>query len=161
MAYSSSCSSSHESKQELKKFEEANQYYLRHCEEFCQKVNDCIRSRMQWSDQQLIRDIISVLATQGWERLEGETPMDSLDRLVEKFAIPLQGAYADCSNIKEEFQSLVQYAIQFITLSTMDYRAVWWRMFNAPAASKWSNILIQVELLFSLPASNEKLSWSV
>ncbi len=51
----------------------------------------------------------------------------------------------------------MQYAIQFVTLSTMDYRAVCWRMFNAPAASEWSNVLILVELLFSLPASNGKL----
>ena len=66
------------------------------------KVKECLRSRMSWSDQQVIRDIISVLATQGWEKLlEEKTPLDSLDRLVERFAVPLQGALADCSKIKE------------------------------------------------------------
>ena len=39
----------------------------------------------------------------------------------------------------------------------MDYRAVWWRIFNAPTASEWSSVLILVELLFSLPASKGKL----
>ena len=34
-------------------------------EEFCTQVTDCLRSRMAWSDQEVIRDIISVLATQG------------------------------------------------------------------------------------------------
>ena len=43
-------------------------------------------------------------------------------------------------------------------MSTLDYRAVWWRLFNAPS-SEWSNVLILVELLFSLPASNGKLEW--
>ena len=131
---------------------------MRHYEEFCAKVKECLRSRMAWSDQQVIRDIISVLATQGWEKLlEEKTPLDSLDRLVERFAIPLQGALADCSKIKEEFESVLQYAVQYISLSTMDYRAVWWRIFNAPTASEWSSVLILVELLFSLPASNGKL----
>ena len=144
--------------QELKKFSEGQSYYERHYKEFCTQVIECLRSRMAWSDQQVIRDIISVLATQGWEKqLEEKTPLDSLDRLVERFAIPLQGALADSSKIREEFESILQYAVQFISLPTMDYRAVWWRIFHAPTASEWSNIRILVELLFSLPASNGKL----
>ena len=144
--------------QELKKFSEVEQYYARHYEEFCVKVKECLWSRMAWSDQQVIRDIISVLATKGWEKLlEEKTLLDNLDRLVERFAIPLQGALADCSKIKEEFKSVLQYAVQYISLSTMDYHTVWWRIFNGPTASEWSSVLILVELLFSLPASNGKL----
>ena len=144
--------------QEFKKFGEGQSYYERHYKEFCAQVTECLRSRMAWSDQQVIRDIISILATQGWEKqVEEETPLDGLDRLVERFAIPLQGALADSSKIREEFESILPYAVQFISLPTMDYRAVWWRIFHAPTASEWSNIRILVELLFSLPASNGKL----
>ena len=39
----------------------------------------------------------------------------------------------------------------------MDYHAVWWRLFHAPTASEWSNVLTFVQLLFSLPASIGKL----
>ena len=84
-------------------------------------------------------------------------PLHCIDRLVERFSIPLQGAQVDVSKIKEEFESLLQYAVQFISLATMDYHAVWWRIFHAPTASEWSNVLILVQLLFSLPASNGKL----
>ena len=57
-------------------------YYERHYKEFCAQVTECLRSRMAWSDQQVIRDIISVLATQGWEKqLEEKTPLDSLGLL--------------------------------------------------------------------------------
>ena len=113
---------------------------------------------MEWSDQQLMRDIICVLATQGWEKIvEENLPLESVERLVAKFTIPLQGAQANCDKIKEEMQSLLQYAVHFISLSTLDYRAVWWRLFNAPSSSEWSNALILVELLLSLPASNGKL----
>ena len=85
--------------------------------------------------------------------------MECIDWLVTRFTVPLQEAQADCSKIKEEFQSLLQYATHFISLSAFDYCAVWWRPFSAPSSSEWSNILILVELLFSLPASNGKVEW--
>lgn len=86
-----------------------------------------------------------------------KTPLDSVDRLLERFAVPLEGAQADLSKIKVEFELLVQYAVQFISLSTLDYHAVWWRIFHAPSASEWSNTIVLIELLFSLPSSNGKL----
>ena len=52
---------------------------------------------------------------------------------------------------------MVEYAIQFLSLSTMDYQAVWWRLFNCPCSGEWKNCLSLIELLFSLPASNGKL----
>ena len=55
-----------------------------------------------------------------------------------------------------EFKEMVDYAIQFLSLSTMDYRAVWWRLFHCPCSSEWNNCLSLIELLFSLPASNGK-----
>jgi len=48
---------------------------------------------------------------------------------------------------------MLEYACQFISLSTLDYRAVWWRLFHAPVSSECENILTLVELLFSLPSS--------
>ena len=64
---------------------------------------ECLRSRMAWSDQEVMRAIICVLATQGWEKiLEDEMPLDCIDRLVERFSIPLQGAQVDVSKIKKK-----------------------------------------------------------
>ena len=60
------------------------------------------------------------------------------------------------STVKEEFKSLLQYAVQFISLATIEYCAVWWRIFHSPSASEWSNILVLVQLLFSLCASSGK-----
>ena len=113
---------------------------------------------MAWSDWEMIRDIITTLATQGWEKiLEDDLPLDFIERLAERFGTPLQGAQVDLSTVKEEFKSLLQYAVQFISLATIEYRAVWWRIFHSPSASEWSNALVLVQLLFSLPASNGKL----
>lgn len=113
---------------------------------------------MAWSDREMIRDIITTLATQGWEKiLEDDLPLDFIERLAERFATPLQGAQVHLNTIKEEFKFLLQYAVQFISLATIEYRAVWWRIFHSPSASEWSNVLVLVQLLFSLLASNGKL----
>ena len=83
--------------------------------------------------------------------------MEAISRLVERFTVPLQAASANIGEIAGEFEALVHYTIQFISLSTLDYRAVWWRIFHAPTAIEWCNVLLLAKLLFSLPASNGKL----
>ena len=65
--------------QEVKRFNEAVTYYSRNHEEFCMHVSECLRSRLEWSDQEVIHDIISALAVQGWEKiLEEENHLSSL-----------------------------------------------------------------------------------
>lgn len=62
---------------------------------------------MEWSDQQVMRNIISMLATQGWEKaVEEEESLEFIDRLVLRSKLPLERAKVVCSLIKEEFQSL-------------------------------------------------------
>ena len=144
--------------QELKKLSDAQGYYQDRFQDYCSRVTECIRSRMAWSDLQLMRDIIFMLGTQGWEKaVEEDKSVDAIGRLVKRFTVPLQSASANTEEIVGEFVAVMQYAIQFISLSILDYRAVWSRLFHAPTASEWSNILILAKLLFSLPASNGKL----
>ena len=83
--------------------------------------------------------------------------MEAVDRLVQQFTIPLQGAGADIAEIHAEFDAMVQYACQYISLSTLSYVGVWWRLYHAPVATEWANALALVELLFSLPVSNGTL----
>ena len=59
--------------------------------------------------------------------------------------------------MKTAFADMIGYAVQYISLSYIDYHSVWWRLFNAPNSAEWSNILVLAELLFSLPGSNGKL----
>ena len=59
--------------------------------------------------------------------------------------------------ILDEFNSALS---NFISLSTLDYQSVRWRLFNSPNSSEWSNILTLATLLFTLPASNGKLQRS-
>ena len=98
------------------------------------------------------------MTTQGWEKaIEEENDLQAVDRLVERFSVPLGSAGAQLLAIHNEFAEIMEYAVQYILLSTMDYKSVWWRVFNAFNATEWSNALLLVQLLFSLPASNGKL----
>ena len=67
-------------------FEAAKKYIASTYKDYCSKVSNCIKSRLAWSDLQFLRDIIFVLATQGWQKLLDESdPLEALDRLVEHF----------------------------------------------------------------------------
>ena len=63
----------------------------------------------------------------------------------------------DISKLRDEFHDTMLYATQFISLATLDYRAVCWRLFHSPSSSSWPNMLPLSRMLFSLPVSNGKL----
>lgn len=58
----------------------------------------------------------------------------------------------------DEWDDMVSYAKQYVNL-TLDYKEVWWKLFNSPVAKQWNNILALVELLFCLPVGNGSLEW--
>ena len=150
---------------------QAKSFYEAKLQEYCTAITACMKSRLAWSDLTLIRDTITVLATQGWQKCldeedcESETdletekvdPLEPIARLGVRFKIPLQAAGVDVDKLCEEFYDMLLYATQFLTLSTQEYRAVWWRLFHCPNSSNWSNILTLSRLLFTLPVSNGKL----
>ena len=49
---------------------------------------------------------------------------------------------------------MVEYAKQYLNLVQQDYKVVWWKLFNAVDAKRWSNVLAVIELLFCLPIAN-------
>ena len=157
--------------QQLKNVTQAKSFFENNHQKFCTTVTSCMKSRLAWSDLKLIRDAIFVLATQGWQRsldednceseVEDEAgkadPLEPILRLGERFKFPLSSAGVDVSKLREEFYDMQLYATQFISLSTLDYCAVWWRLFHCPNSSSWSNMLALSRLLFTLPISNGKL----
>jgi len=130
--------------QELKRYTDAISYFENHHSEICQLVVENLCTRLQWSNMQLFRDVIFLLATQGWEKILKESDLvvdvsedangdadvnqcslDAVDRLVNHFKIPLESAGADITEIRQEFISMVEYSSQFMSLSTMNYKSVW------------------------------------
>ena len=49
-------------------FSAAKSYYESHYKGYCAQITDRIKARLSWSDLQQFRDIIFVLATQGWKK---------------------------------------------------------------------------------------------
>ena len=66
----------------------------------------------------------------------------------------------DCSLVQEEWDHMVEYGRTFLYLVQDDYKINWWKLFNSVDASKWSNVLRVIELLFCLPVSNGHLEKS-
>ena len=98
-----------------------------------------------------------MLSSHGWEKVIKEDNLAAIERLVERFATPLLGAEADTNVIKEEFANMIEYAVQYIAISSLVYHSVRWRLFHAPNSAEWSNALILAEPFIFLPASNGKL----
>ena len=146
--------------QQLKKYSEAQSYYSSKYEEYCQSVSHCIKSRLSWSDLQVMRDIIFLFSSHGWEKLvERESDTAAVDRLVERFAAPLEAAQADTDSIKAEFCDMIAYAVHYIALSSFDYHSVWWILFHAPNSVEWANIWFL--LSYSTPFQHRMESWNV
>ena len=59
--------------------------------------------------------------------------------------------------LKGEFKEVLEYANQYISLATLEYIAVWWRVFHSPDAESWCNLTVLAQLLFALQVSNGKL----
>jgi len=52
----------------------------------------------------------------------------------------------------EECDSMVEYARQYLNL-VESYKVISWKLFNAPVASRWKNVLVLVELLYCFPVA--------
>lgn len=98
-----------------------------------------------------------LLARFGKKLLTKTMILHQLAGSVNRFSVPLEAANIQVEKIHAEFDAMLHYAIQYVSLATLEYRAVWWRLFHAPNSSEWVNALALIELLFSLPASNGKL----
>ena len=155
--------------QALARVAQAKEHYSSNHQQYCSSVTTCLKARLAWSDPQLVRDVIFSLETQGWQKIvdeenasdnkdpESPSPMEPIIWLGERFRTPLESAGVDVERLPEVVHEMVLHAIQFISLSTMGYKAVWWRLFHAPNAMEWSNILTLARLLLTLPVSNGKL----
>ena len=86
-----------------------------------------MKGRLAWSDLRVIRDVISVLTTQGWQKsldeedcesdnedTEKVDPLEPMERLRVQFKIPLESAGVDINKLRDGFYDMVLYATQFI-----------------------------------------------
>jgi len=134
------------------------EYFERHFASWIDAVTFNLRMQMKAQDIDLLCDLVTILATHGWERQEStEFGHSALETITSKFEISLakvSGFEAD--KVTEEWDNMVEYARQYLNLID-NYKTVWWKLFNAPVASNWKNVLAVVELLFCFPIANGTL----
>lgn len=134
--------------QKLKQFDQAVQHFTSHYQQYCISVTSCLKSRLEWSNLEFIRDVIFFLASQGWQKIideedkseiDGDTTssdqLEAINRLTSRFKVPLEAAGADIGLIVGEFHEMLLYATQFISLSSTNYQIVWWKLFHSPNAT--------------------------
>ena len=114
-----------------------------------------LKKRIKSNEVDLLTHAVTLLATNGWERCASTSfGYEPLEAVFEQFRVPLESANMDCSLVQEEWDDMVDYGKRFLNLVQDDYNVNWWKLFNSVDASKWSNVLKVVELLFGLPLSN-------
>ena len=66
-----------------------------------------------------------MLSTHGWEKaLEEDNDMAAINRLAERFAVPLQGALVNTEEVGRDFKEMILYATQYIAVAVLDYKSV-------------------------------------
>ena len=142
----------------LTRYTEGLAYMKLHKNDYADSVVACLVSRLKVQHIDLLTDILSILATQGWEKEKNaDHARAALPRLIKRFEIPLQRAGADLSVLEEEWEDMTDYGKRYLNLVQDDYHSIWWKLFNAADASKWVNILSLIELLFCLPVANGRV----
>ena len=128
--------------------------------EYIDLIQECLRHRIktQIESTDLMTHTVTILATHGWERKSDPSfGYDALESIAVRFQVPLENAKVNCSELKGEWDDIVEYGKRYLNLVQEDYKIIWWKLFNVPDSSKWQNILAVVELLFCLPVSNGHL----
>ena len=137
------------------------------------RLEQKIKERLEWSDIQLMRAILVFLETQSWQKSfsEGSSgdhdgmlePDDfaevraAADYIVSFFRIPLEAKGMCAASIQDEVEDVVSYARKYLQISSENYRKIWYKLHTSPDSSRWPNILILSELLFSLPISTSRV----
>ena len=140
---------------DLTKFPEAVSCLKSKHPHFSELVQGCLRDRLATQESNLLSQVLTIVATQGWKKMaEPAFAYSAIEAISLRFRNPLEHAKVDLSLLKEECDDMHDYAKRYLDLVTKDANEVWWKLFNSTNAKKWGNILRLVELLFSLPMSN-------
>ena len=121
-------------------------------------IQHCLREHVKVQSTDLLTHAITILATHGWEKSANTAfGYEALDCISTRFLVPLENASVNCARLNEEWDDIVEYAKRYLNLVQDNYKVIWWKLFNAPDSTKWTNVLAVVELLFCLPVSNGHL----
>ncbi len=146
------------------------------------KLNVKMKERLEWSDSKLLRSLLVFLETQTWvKRLHArdvsvdsllddndgtctcttdaslDEVKDAVEHIATHFKKPLEAKGLLSFSLPDEVEEIVEYGRTYLSLSHTPYRKVWYKLNTCPDIKKWPNILMLMELCFSLPFSNGRV----
>ena len=131
------------------------------------RLDEQLRTRLEWSNLTLLRAILILLDTQNWtsrHSSNSEEDDESLDEIkssigtiVEYFRAPLEAKNVELCCILDEIEDAVLYSRRYLNIEKDSYKNVWYRLHTAPDTAQWPNLLQICQLLFSLPFSTAKV----
>ena len=123
------------------------------------KLDQEMKTRLEWSDVELLRSILIFLDTQSWVQSEdAESEVSTaVEYIMTHFRAPLEASSSNLASIQDELEEVLDYARKYLSIASESYQNIWYKLHTVPDADKWPNILILAELLFSLPFSNAKV----
>ena len=137
---------------------------------FTDKIRDLIKERLEREEDS--KDVFTiapnVLNTEAWIRYkdeDGESVRDlefiddGIEQIIKHFRIPLTHAGFNSSvpDVLSQWHDLLGYSIEYLSLSNTPYRETWRCIFASPRSQAWKDVLLIIELLFTIPVSNAKL----
>ena len=126
------------------------------------------RLEQESESEEIFKNVPPILNCEGWDRkieVDGEcTPDDefaddSIMFLIQHFETPLKsaGVHMSAADVIEQWHELLNYAREYLSLSATPYLQTWRKIFSSPRSKNWKDVLILVELLFTIPICNAKL----
>ena len=124
-----------------------------------------IQERLEWSDLALLRSLLVFLDTQNWvcrkpdTNTEGDLTeiVSAVEHIKSVFQVPLEAKGVDLSSLLDELEAIVSYARKHLSISTEDYKSIWYKLHTCPDHRNWTNVLLICQLGFSLPFSNARV----
>ena len=105
-----------------------------------QELATQIRSRLEWSDVQLLRSALAFLDTQSWCCSQADTDEDDMasiksavEYLLSHFREPLEAAGV---TIQDEIKEAVDYVRNYLRIGSESYQKIWYRLHTATDVEK-------------------------
>ena len=81
---------------------------------------------------------------------------EAVEHIISVFREPLEAKGAELFSLQDELEEVVDFFRRYLNTGE-EYKKVWYKLFTAPDARKWPNVLLLCKLLFSLPFTNSKV----
>lgn len=122
-----------------------------------------------------MRSILVFFETQNWQKSfrqsedssedhDGMLDLDdfaevraAVEYIISIFRIPLEAKGMCVASIQDKVEDVVSYARKYLPIGSENYHKIWYKLYTSPDSSRWPNILMLCELLFSLPISTSSV----